>query len=82
MDIAFSSTEDLAAAISAVAVSATDALEAQLAQIDKHNPALNAVVTLDADTRAQTGDRGRQGDYARRMLGTTARRAVHIEGHA
>ena len=49
MDIAFSSTTELAAAIRRGAVSATDVLDAQLAQIDKHNPALNAVITLDAD---------------------------------
>ena len=49
MDIAFSSTSELAAAIRRGAVSATDVLDAQLAQIEKHNPALNAVITLDAD---------------------------------
>ena len=50
MDIPFSSTSELAAAISQGTVSATDVLEAQLAQIERHNPALNAVVTLDADS--------------------------------
>jgi amidase len=49
MDIAFSSTTELAAAIKRGAVSASEALDAQLAQIDKHNPALNAVIMLDVD---------------------------------
>lgn len=49
MDIVFSSTTQLAAAIRAGRVSAVEVLEAHLAQIDKHNPALNAVVTVDAE---------------------------------
>src|SRR5579859_4604492 len=48
MDIVFSSTTQLAAAIRAGHVSATEVLEAHLAQIATHNPALNAVITLDA----------------------------------
>ena len=49
MDIVFSSTTQLAAAIRAGHVSATEVLEAHLAQIDTHNPALNAIVTMDAE---------------------------------
>src|SRR5216684_8795314 len=49
MDIVFSSTTQLAAAIRAGHVSATEVLEAHLAQIEKYNPALNAVITLDAE---------------------------------
>jgi amidase len=49
MDIVFSSTAQLAAAIRAGDVSAVEVLEAHLAQIEKHNPALNAIVTLDAE---------------------------------
>lgn len=45
----FASTEELAAAIRARQISATEALEAQLAQIARHNPALNAVVILDEE---------------------------------
>src|SRR6266566_115278 len=48
-DIVFSSTTQLAAAIRAGNVSATEVLEAHLAQIPTHNPALNAVVTMDAE---------------------------------
>src|SRR6266702_3198128 len=49
MDIVFSSTTQLAAAIRAGHVSATEVLEAHLAQIATHNPALNAIVTMDAE---------------------------------
>lgn len=49
MDIVFSSTIELAAAIQNGTVSAVEVLNAHLSQIDKHNAALNAIVTLDAD---------------------------------
>jgi amidase len=61
MDIVFSSTTQLAAAIRAGHVSATEVLEAHLAQIDKHNPALNAIVTMDAE---QAHKRAREADEA------------------
>ncbi len=61
MEIVFSSTTRLAVAIRAGLVSATEALEAHLAQIDKHNGALNAVVTLDA---GQARRRAREADEA------------------
>ncbi|HEY3991385.1 MAG TPA: amidase [Ktedonobacteraceae bacterium] len=61
MDIVFSSTTRLAAAIRAGHVSATEVLEAHLAQIDAYNPALNAVITLDAE-RAR--ERAREADAA------------------
>src|SRR5579863_810125 len=48
-DIVFSSTTQLAAAIRAGHVSATEVLEAHLAQIATHNPALNAIITMDAE---------------------------------
>ncbi len=60
-DIIFSSTTQLAAAIRARHVSATEVLEAHLAQIDKHNPALNAIVTLDAE---RAYERAREADKA------------------
>ena len=69
MDIAFSSTTELAAAIRRGAVSASDALDAQLAQIDKHNPALNAVIMLDADGARKRARAGRQRAQARRSSG-------------
>jgi amidase len=54
MDLVFASTLQLAAAIRSGSVSAAEVLEAHLAQIEAYNPALNAVVTLDAEqARAQ-----------------------------
>src|SRR5438477_7811368 len=61
MDIVFSSTTQLAVAIRAGHVSATEVLEAHLAQIDTHNAALNAIVTMDAE-RAR--ERAREADEA------------------
>src|SRR3989442_5308743 len=61
MDIVFSSTTQLAAAIRAGHVSATEVLKAHLAQIDKHNPALNAIITMDAE---QAHERAREADNA------------------
>lgn len=49
MDIVFSSTTQLAAAIRAGHVSATEVLEAHLVQIATHNTALNAIITMDAE---------------------------------
>jgi amidase len=60
-DIVFSSATQVAAAIRAGDVSASDVLEAYLAQIAAHNPAVNAVVTLDADHACQ---RAREADEA------------------
>lgn len=45
----FMGATQLAGAIRTGEVSATDALAAHLSQIERHNPALNAIVTLDAD---------------------------------
>lgn len=59
MDIVFSSTAQLAAAIRAGRVSAVKVLEAHLAQIERHNPALNAIITMDAEPareRARAAD--------------------------
>jgi amidase len=58
-EIVFSSTTQLAAAIRAGQVSASEVLEAHLAQIAAHNPALNAIVTLNAEhahERARAAD--------------------------
>jgi amidase len=61
MDIVFSGTTQLAAAIRARHLSAVEVLEAHLAQIERHNPALNAVVTVDAE---QATEQARQADEA------------------
>src|SRR3989440_7913869 len=60
-DIVFSSTTQLAAAIRAGHVSATEVLEAHLAQIATHNPDLNAIITMDA---GQARKRAREADEA------------------
>jgi amidase len=60
-DIVFSSTIQLAAAIRAGGVSATEVLEAHLAQIAARNSALNAIVTLDAE---RAYERPREADAA------------------
>jgi amidase len=49
MDIVFSSMTQLAIAIRSKQISAVEVLEAHLAQIEKHNSALNAVIIMDAD---------------------------------
>ena len=49
MDIVYSSTTQLVAAIRAGHVSATEVLQAHLARIATHNSALNAIITLDAE---------------------------------
>ncbi|MGH2558544.1 MAG: amidase [Thermomicrobiales bacterium] len=59
--IVYASTTELAAAIRNSRVSATEALEAHLAQIEHHNPILNAVVIMDIE-RAR--DRAREADDA------------------
>ena len=66
-EILFASTTQLAAAIRAGDVSAVEVLEAHLAQIATHNPALNAIVTLDAE-RAQARAREADASRARREL--------------
>src|SRR5215467_14206377 len=59
MDIVFSSTTQLATAIRAGHVSAVEVLEAHLAQVDTHNPALNAIITMDAE---HAHERAREAD--------------------
>src|SRR6266436_2187224 len=61
MNIVFSSTIQLATAIRAGHVSASEVLEAHLAQIATHNPALNAIVTMDAE---RAYERAREADEA------------------
>jgi amidase len=62
MDHVFSTTTELAAAIRAGRASAMEVLDAHLAQIETHNPGLNAIVTMDA---AQARMRARAADDAR-----------------
>src|SRR5690242_14560623 len=48
-EILFSSTTRLASALRERRVSAVEVLDAHLAQIEKHNETLNAIVTIDVD---------------------------------
>jgi amidase len=52
-DGVFSSTTELAGAIRAGHLSSREVLSGHLAQIARHNPALNAVITLDAERAAE-----------------------------
>ena len=63
-DMVFSSAIELAASIKARRISAAETVEAHLAQIAAHNPALNAVVTLDAE-RARADARAADDAVAR-----------------
>jgi amidase len=49
-ELVFTSVAKLAAQIRERRISATETLEAHLAQIDRHNAALNAIVIMDADS--------------------------------
>ena len=51
-NIIFSTASELASAIKQKQVSALQVLEAHLAQIAKHNPALNAIITIDESAPA------------------------------
>ncbi|MEI8698629.1 MAG: amidase [Mesorhizobium sp.] len=57
MDLVFSSTTELAAAIRDRRISAVEALDAHLAQIDRHNRAINAVATLDREGARQRAEK-------------------------
>jgi amidase len=59
LEMIYNSTTHLATKIREGEFSAVETVEAHLAQIEQHNPALNAVVTLDAESaiqRAQEAD--------------------------
>ena len=49
MDVVFASAVELAGAIRTGAVSSRQVVQAHLERIEEKNPALNAVVTLDAE---------------------------------
>ncbi|MGB3535710.1 MAG: amidase [Microcoleaceae cyanobacterium] len=60
-DLVFLSASELAKLISARTISAVEVLEAYLAQITQHNPQLNAICTLNAETARQ---QAKQADIA------------------
>lgn len=62
-EIIFATASDLAAAIRERRVSAVEVVEAHLRQIERHNPEINAVVTLDGDGDGAM-ERARKADAA------------------
>jgi amidase len=69
-EIVFSSTTRLATAIRKRKITAKKALDAFLAQINKHNPAVNAVNIIGAD-QAKERAHGRRSVGPWRALGST-----------
>ncbi|MER8369314.1 amidase [Mesorhizobium sp. M0306] len=69
MDIVFSSTTKLAAAIRDRTVSAIEVLDEHLAQIDRHNEAVNAVVILDRDGARQRAGKADEAQARGEALG-------------
>jgi amidase len=61
MDLTFSTATELAAAIRTGRASAVEVLDAHLAAIERQNPSLNAIVTLDAESAR---DHARMADEA------------------
>lgn len=60
-NLLFATAQELAEGIRRRRISSTEVVEAHLAQIDRYNPALNAIVTLD---RSAALDRAREADAA------------------
>ena len=52
-DLIYATARELASAIRHRAVSAQEVLEAHLAQIDRYNPTINALVTVDVEGARQ-----------------------------
>ncbi|MER8382553.1 amidase [Mesorhizobium sp. M1399] len=69
MDLAFSSATELVAAIRDRKISAMEALDAHLAQIDRHNEAVNAVVTLDREGARQRAGKADEAQARGEALG-------------
>jgi Asp-tRNA(Asn)/Glu-tRNA(Gln) amidotransferase A subunit family amidase len=83
-DIVFSSRTQLAAVIREGQISATEVLETHLAQIDKHNPALNAIITMDAERareRAQEADKALASGMTPFEIGTDLSGSIRIPAH-
>src|SRR5215211_4780960 len=71
-NLVFATATELARRIRERDVSAVEVLEAHLAQICRHNPRLNAIVTLDED-----GARRRAREVDDALAGEGARGALH-----
>lgn len=78
-DLPFRSAKELASLIRRKKVSALELLDLYLARVERHNPALNAVVAMDVgQARKRAG--GRPGTGQGQTLGATARRAHDDQG--
>ena len=71
---------ELAARIRRKEVSAREVMAAHLAQIERVNPKVNAIVTLVAERAMADAARGRRGDRARRPARRAARPAGRAQG--
>ncbi len=58
-DLVFLAAHQLAQAIRDRKISSTEVVEAYLSQITQYNPALNAIVTLDAENRYSNCEYGK-----------------------
>ncbi len=70
----------LAAAIRSRSLSSRELLDAVLANIERLNPQVNAVITTDMASGPRRGDEGRRGSRAWGVAGSSARTALHGEG--
>jgi len=68
-ELAFSSARNLAAAIRRRRLKSRDLIESYLARIERFNPAINAVVTLDADGARRRADQADRRAARDRFLG-------------
>ena len=82
MDLVFSSTVDLAAAIATRKISAVEALDAHLAQIDSAQRGGQRRHLARPGRRPRARQEGGRCPSARRGARAAAWRAVHAEGHA
>ena len=80
-DIAFRPAHALAAAIRRRELSSRELLDHYLARVERLNPPLNAVVTLDVDARAPRRRRGRRGAARGDGARPAARPADDDQGH-
>ena len=71
---------DLAARLARKEVSAREVMAAHLAQIERVNPKVNAIVTLVAERAMADAAKGRRGDGARRSARCAARTAGRAQG--
>ncbi len=85
-DLAFLSAAELAAKLQAREISARELLEHHLARVERHNPALNAVIWMDADRARADADASDRRRAAGEALGpldgipTTVKESFDLTG--